>query len=126
MIADLIELDMVDFDIILVMNWLHSCYASIDCRTRVVKFQFPNKPVFEWSENSVSPKIHFISYLKARKLISKGCFYHLVQFKDTKSETPNIQSVNIVNEFPDVFPEDLPRVPPDREIEFGIDLLPDT
>ena len=38
MFADLIELDMVDFDIILGMDWLHSCYASIDCRTRVVKF----------------------------------------------------------------------------------------
>ncbi|KAF3633980.1 hypothetical protein FXO38_14860 [Capsicum annuum] len=32
--SNLIELDMVDFDIILGMDWLHSCYASIDCRTR--------------------------------------------------------------------------------------------
>ena len=36
--ADLVELDMVDFDVILGMDWLHACYASIDCRTRVVKF----------------------------------------------------------------------------------------
>ncbi|KAF3679324.1 hypothetical protein FXO37_03928 [Capsicum annuum] len=71
MLADLIELDMVDFDIILGMDWLHSCYASIDCHTHVVKFQFPNEPVFEWSE-------------------------------------------------------DLLGVPPDREIEFGIDLFLDT
>ena len=34
----LIELDMVDFDGILGMDWLHACYASIDCKTRVVKF----------------------------------------------------------------------------------------
>ena len=31
-----------------------------------------------------------------------------------------------MNEFVDVFPEDLPGIPPEREIEFGIDLLPDT
>ena len=74
----------------------------------------------------MSPKSHFISYLKARKLISKGCIYHLVRFKDTKSETPTLQSVNVVNEFSDVFPDDLPRIPPDREIEFEIDLLPNT
>ncbi len=35
---DLVELDMLDFDVILGMNWLHSCSASIDCRTRLVKF----------------------------------------------------------------------------------------
>ena len=36
--ADLVELDMVDFDVIPGIDWLHSCYASIDCRTYVVKF----------------------------------------------------------------------------------------
>ena len=124
LLADLIELDMVDFDVILGMDWLYSSYASIDCRTRVVKFQFSGASVFEWSGNSVSPKSHFISYLKARKLISKGCIYHLVRVKDTKSETPTLQSVNIANEFSYVFSDDLPGIPPDREIEFGIDLLP--
>ena len=37
----LIELDMFDFNIILGIDCLHTCFASIDCRTRVVKFQFP-------------------------------------------------------------------------------------
>ena len=126
LLADLIELDIVDFDVILGMDWLYSCYVSIDCRTRVVKFQFLGASVFEWSGNSVSPKSHFISYLKARKLISKGCIYHLVRVKDTKSQTPTLQSVNVVNELSDVFLDDLPGIPPDRRIEFGIDLLPDT
>lgn len=31
--ADLVELDIVDFDIILGMDWLYSCYASVDFRT---------------------------------------------------------------------------------------------
>ena len=92
----------------------------------MVKFQFLGASVFEWSGNFVSPKSHFISYLKARKLISKGFIYHLVRVKDTKSETLTLQSVNVVNEFSDVFLDNLPGIPPDREIEFGIDLLPDT
>ncbi|KAF3680585.1 hypothetical protein FXO38_02229 [Capsicum annuum] len=99
MFADLIKLDIVDFDIILGMDWLYSCYASIDCRTHVVKFQFPNELVFEWFKNSVAPKSHFISYLK---------------------------SISVVNEFLNVFSEVLLGVPPNREIEFRIDLLPDT
>ena len=36
-LVDLIEIDMLDFDVILGMDWLHACFASIDCRTRVVK-----------------------------------------------------------------------------------------
>ncbi|WMV44903.1 hypothetical protein MTR67_038288 [Solanum verrucosum] len=54
--ADLAELDMVDFDVILGMDWLHVCYALVDCRTRVVKFQFPNEPVSEWKSSSAVPK----------------------------------------------------------------------
>ena len=45
-LVDLIELDMLDFNVILGMDWLRSCYASIDCRTRVVKFQFSNEPIY--------------------------------------------------------------------------------
>ena len=46
--VELLELNMLDFDVILGMDWLHICVASIDCRTRVVKFNFPNEPVLDW------------------------------------------------------------------------------
>nr|AAV31171.1 Putative polyprotein, identical [Solanum tuberosum] len=124
--ADLVDLDMVDFDVISGMDWLHACYTSLDCRTRVVKFQFPNEPVIEWSSSSVVPKGCFISYLKARKLVSKGCVYHLVRVHDSSVKMPPFQSVPIVREFPEVFPDDLPGIPSEREIEFGIGLIPDT
>ncbi|MCQ8082150.1 hypothetical protein NP492_23805, partial [Salmonella enterica] len=85
--ADLVELEMVDFDIILGMDWLHSCYASVDCRTRIVRFQFPDEPILEWKGSSLAPMGRFISYLKARKMISKGYLYHLVRVKDSSSKT---------------------------------------
>ena len=68
----------------------------------------------------------FISYRKSRKMIYKGYIYHLVWVKDSSSRTPTLETVPVVCEFPEVFPKDLPRVPPKREINFGIDLLPDT
>ncbi|WMV55078.1 hypothetical protein MTR67_048463 [Solanum verrucosum] len=46
--------------------------------------------------------------------------------KDVESETPSLELVRVVNEFPKVFPEDLPGIPLEREIDFGIDVLPDT
>ena len=41
-------------------------------------------------------------------------------------EIPSVDLVPVVNEFQDVFPDDLPGVPPPREIDFSIDLEPDT
>ena len=58
-------------------------------------------------------------------MISKGYLNHLVWAKDSSLETPSLESVPVVCEFPKVFPKDLPEVPPEREIDFGIDLLPD-
>ena len=66
-----------------------------------------------------------MSYLKARKLVSKGCIYHLVQVNELNAEVPLIRLALIVKEFPEVFPDDLPKVPPEREIDFGIDIIPD-
>ena len=45
---------------------------------------------------------------------------------DTKSEGPKLENITIVCEFGEVFLEDLPGLPPDREIEFSIDVIPGT
>ncbi|WMV24317.1 hypothetical protein MTR67_017702 [Solanum verrucosum] len=50
----------------------------------------------------------------------------LVRVRDVESEALTLESVPIVKEFLEVFPNDLPGVPPKREIDFGIDLLPNT
>ena len=89
-LAYLVELEMVDFDVILGMDWLQSCDALVDCRTRIVSFQFPDKQILEWKGSILAPMDQFISYLKARKMISKGYLYHLVRVKDSISETPNL------------------------------------
>ena len=59
-------------------------------------------------------------------MMAKGLLCHLVSVNDLDHDVPSIDSVPVVNEFLDVFPEDLPGVPPLREIDFGIDLEPDT
>ncbi|XP_070006265.1 uncharacterized protein [Nicotiana sylvestris] len=117
---------MVDFDVIMGMDWLSSCYGNVDCHMKMVRFQFPGEPVIEWKGNTTTPKGRFISYLKARKMISKGYIYHLIRVRDMETKPPTIKSILVVNEFPDVFPDELPSLPPQREIEFSIDMFPDT
>ena len=55
-------------------------------------------------------------------MVSKGCLSFLAHLKDDITQVPSIESVSIVCEFLDVFPTDLPGMPPDRDIDFCIDL----
>ena len=57
---DLVEFDMVDYDVILFIQLIHDFYTSINCRNRVVKFQIPNDPVIKWASSSAVPKGRFI------------------------------------------------------------------
>lgn len=55
-----------------------------------------------------------------RNLISKGCIDHLVLVKDIDADemAPTLQSMTVVNEYPEVYPQKLPSIPPNREIVF--------
>ncbi|XP_070003197.1 uncharacterized protein [Nicotiana sylvestris] len=94
--ADLIELEMVDFDVIMGMDWLSSCYAMLYCHAKI-----------------------------AQRMISNGCLAYLAHIINPESEPPTLQSVPIVREFQEVFPDDLPGLTPERIIDFVIDLMPD-
>ncbi|XP_070020452.1 uncharacterized protein [Nicotiana sylvestris] len=114
---------MLDFDAIMGMDWLASCYAIVDCREKTARFHFSGEPVLEWVGNIATPRGRFISYLKARKIIAKGCIYHIVRVKDADAEIPTLQSIPVVREYTDVFLDELPGIPPKRAVDFGIDLL---
>ncbi|XP_049397344.1 uncharacterized protein LOC125861504 [Solanum stenotomum] len=105
---------MVDFDVIMGMDWLASCYATIECRTKLVHFHFPKEAVLEWKGNIGAPSGKFISYFKAKKMMSKGYICQLVRVRNIDADPPTLQSVLVVNEFP----EDLSGLPPEREVEF--------
>ncbi|KAL8098417.1 hypothetical protein AgCh_031249 [Apium graveolens] len=57
-------------------------------------------------------------------MLQKGSEAYLAYVVDTQREVPNLQDILIVNEFEDVFPQDHPGLPPDRVIEFDIELAP--
>ncbi|GKE04181.1 putative reverse transcriptase domain-containing protein [Tanacetum coccineum] len=73
-------------------------------------------------------RLHIISYYKTKEYMLKGCpvFLANINRKKTKdkSEKKQLKDVPIVQDFPDVFPEDLSGLPPTRQVEFQIDLIP--
>ncbi|XP_070048995.1 uncharacterized protein [Nicotiana tomentosiformis] len=86
----------------------------------------PELPRLEWKVSSVSKSSRVISFLKSRHLVEKGFLAYLAYVRDTTAESLTIDSVPVVWEFADIFPSDLQGMPPDRDIDFCIDLTPGT
>ncbi|KAA0063967.1 gag protease polyprotein [Cucumis melo var. makuwa] len=107
---------------VLGMDWLAANHASIDCSRKEVAFNPPLMASFKFKgEGSRSlPKV--ISAIKASKLLNQGTRSILASVVDTREIDVSLSSEPVVRDYPDVFLEELPRLPPHREIEFAIEL----
>jgi hypothetical protein len=100
-----IILEESSIDLILSMSWLRKAKAVIQCGRGTVELTSPKGERFE-VEIAVTTTTRLAAFLVDGKFVG----YNL----------------RVVRDFPDVFPEELPGMPPDREVEFVIDLLPGT
>ncbi|KAL5570097.1 hypothetical protein UlMin_026672 [Ulmus minor] len=109
------------------MDWLSKYNATIDCRKRRVIFEPMGEEKFKFVGKPKKSGTPIISALKAKKMLSNGCVGYLAHVVDTTVDAIlKPEDVHVVKNFLEVFPEDLPGLPPDREIEFEIELLPGT
>ncbi|XP_043725663.1 uncharacterized protein LOC122672233 [Telopea speciosissima] len=123
--ASLIILDMRDFDVILGMDWLSTHGASLICAERKILFRTggDNEFVFKGSQSKKPSKTIILAF-QVQKLLAQGCQCYLASLLDIEAKVTPMEEISIVKYFPDVFPKDLTRLPPDRETEFMIDQVP--
>jgi hypothetical protein len=108
-LANLIVMGTQGIDVILGMNWLDMYQAIISCDKRIIKLVSPLGEEVVAELVSLEP--------------SKGGCHEMAI--DSKEADP-LETIKVVSEFPDVFPKDLPGMPPERKVEFAIELLPGT
>ena len=101
--TSLIIIESAKLDVILGMNWLTQYQVCINCVTREVTL--------------TSQKGQTTKFYARRSIPKKEMVFTAVA---------ELELIHVVSEFPDVFPEELPGMPPDRELEFAIDLVPGT
>jgi hypothetical protein len=109
--ADLVLLEMHDFDVILGMNWLAAYHASVDCFEKEVVFRPPGELEFRFKGSRLPSLPYMISAVRANRLLRKGCRGFLASVVDLQKKELEIEDIPVVREFTDVFPEDLPGVP---------------
>ncbi|GJV85336.1 putative reverse transcriptase domain-containing protein [Tanacetum coccineum] len=129
--VSLMPLELGSFDAIIGMDWLAKYQAIIVCAKKIVRIPWGNEILIIHGDGSNwgnETRLNIISCTKTQKYLLKGCPIFLAHVttkkaKD-KSEEKRLKDVPIVRDFPDVFPEDLPGLPPTRQVEFQIDLIP--
>ncbi|KAK9938756.1 hypothetical protein M0R45_015477 [Rubus argutus] len=104
---NLVVLPLGRYDLILGMDWLSKYYAIVDCHERTITFSVPEQPV---------QKIQC-------HLPTKPSYPKFLAHVESKNPRPSIEEIHIVNSFQDVF-QGITHLPPQREVEFGIDLIP--
>lgn len=108
---NLICLPLQDLHVILGMDWLSANHILIDCGQQKIVFS-------DSKELDMMSAQHVWSELKE----GSRCFVILTQMEVKNEE--EMSSIHVVKDFIDVFPEEIPGLPPKREVEFSIDLVP--
>ncbi|GKE34433.1 hypothetical protein Tco_1453755 [Tanacetum coccineum] len=112
------------------MDWLAKYHAVIVCDEKVVRILYENEVRIiqgDGSDGGNKSRLCIISCTKTQKYIQKRCQVFLAQVTEKKTEDKSgekrLEDVPKMRDFPKVSPEDLPGLPPTRQVEFQIDLV---
>ncbi|GKE82516.1 putative reverse transcriptase domain-containing protein, partial [Tanacetum coccineum] len=128
---DLMPVELERFDAIIGMDWLANHHAVIVYDKKVVQIPYGDEVLIVQGDRGSrreKPKLSIISCTKTHKYIERGCLIFLAQVTkkeiEKESEEKRLEDVSTVRNFLEVFPEDLIGLPPTRQVEFQIDLVP--
>ncbi|GJZ41791.1 putative reverse transcriptase domain-containing protein [Tanacetum coccineum] len=128
---DLMPVELGSFDAIIGMDWLAKYQAIIVCTEKIVRIPWGIETLIvrgDGSNQGNETRLNIISCTKMQKYMLKGCPIFLAHVTtkeiEDKLEKKRLEDVPIVRNFPEVFPEDFPGLPPTQHVEFQIDLIP--
>ncbi|GJS73892.1 putative reverse transcriptase domain-containing protein [Tanacetum coccineum] len=121
--VDLMPIELGTFDVIIGMDWLVKHDALIVCGKKEVHIPVKGKMLVV-KGNCDESRLKVVSCIKARKYIERGCHLFVAYVMEKEPKEKRLKDMPIIRDFPDVFPDDLPGLPPPRQVEFRIELVP--
>ena len=111
---------------ILGIEWLSQHRAIVDCGQKIVVLRCSDQSevIIQGIRSSVMSNV--ISTMQARRFMRKGCETFLAVILDSKRGQVDVENILVVREFLDVFLEELPCIPLEREVELSIEIVPGT
>ena len=110
---DLVPIPLRGLKVIIVMDWLGPNRVVIDCERQLVRFRTPSAGELVITSERASHGLTLCLATWARRLLQQGCLGFLLYVADSRVETATkFNGVPILRDFVDVFPEELPGVPP--------------
>ena len=108
------------------MDWLTTHRAIVDCGQKTVVLRCSNQSevIIQGIRSSVMSNV--ISAMQARRFIRKGYEALLALILDSKRGQVDVEKIPVVREFPDVFLEELPGIPLEREVDLSIEIVLET
>ncbi|XP_074298239.1 uncharacterized protein LOC141629073 [Silene latifolia] len=120
--VNLLECPMDGFEVIVRMDWLGKYEVKIDCRQKKVFLKGPKGVKVSYRGFVVKPMVMIIATMTLKSCLRKGCPMILCHVRDTRVEESSAAGIPVVGELCDVFPEDTPGLPPNRDIDFSVEL----
>ncbi|KAM0010005.1 putative transcription factor interactor and regulator CCHC(Zn) family [Helianthus debilis subsp. tardiflorus] len=121
---DLLPVTLGSFDVVVGMDWLSKYQAEILCKEKVVRIPLASGESLSVQGHRSGATVGIISAMKALSCLRKGYPSLLALITDSQTDERKLEDLPVVREFPDVFPEELPGLPPHRQVEFQIELQP--
>ncbi|KAK1427827.1 hypothetical protein QVD17_16523 [Tagetes erecta] len=122
--VDLIPMQLGSFDVIIGMDWLSKCHAEVVCFEKYIRIPLPSGEVLNVYGEKPSKGLKLMSCVKAQKYLRKKYVAFLAHIVKSEEKPKKIEDIPVIRDFPEVFPEDLTGLPPVRQVEFRIDLVP--
>ncbi|XP_074305969.1 uncharacterized protein LOC141641198 [Silene latifolia] len=108
------------------MDWLGKYDPKIDCRQKRVSLKGPKRVKVSYWGFVERPKLKFIVVMTLKSCLRKKCPLILCHMRDMRVEEPSASDMAVVGELGDVFPDEIPGLPPKRDIDFSFELKPGT
>ncbi|KAK8714256.1 hypothetical protein V6N13_149449 [Hibiscus sabdariffa] len=124
--VDVMELSFYGFDVILGMDWLVEHRARVDFETKRVSLKLADDHEVVVVGENIKFLSNVVSTLEAQRLMDDGCQAYLAYVMNPNMGEARPRDIRTVWDFPGVFPEELPGLPPDREVEFVIETHADS
>ena len=109
---------------ILGMDWLSRHLVVVDCRMKRVTSRTPSGKEVTFIGERSNHLSNVIFAATNRTMVRKGCEAYLAYVVDIEKAKLSSSDILIVCDYPNVFPEEFPGLPPWREIKFTIDVVP--